>query len=33
VAEDERIRVLGFAEWGWDNHQDVLVMGKPPINN
>ena len=33
VEGDEQIRVLGFAERGWDNHQDVLVIGKPPIND
>jgi SAM-dependent methyltransferase len=33
LVEDEQIRVLGFAERGWDNHQDVLVIGKPPIND
>jgi SAM-dependent methyltransferase len=32
AEEDSQTRVLGFAERGWDNHQDVLVIGKPPIN-
>jgi len=25
--------VLGFTGRGWDNHQDVRVIGKPPIND
>jgi SAM-dependent methyltransferase len=33
AEEDRQTRVLGFAERGWDNHQDVLVIGKPPIND
>ena len=33
AEEDEQIRVLGFAERGWDDHQDVLVIGRPPIND
>jgi len=32
AEEDSQTRVLSFAERGWDNHQDVLVIGKPPIN-
>ena len=32
VEEDDQLRVLGFTERGWDKHQDVLVIGKPPIN-
>lgn len=26
------IRVLGYTERGWDNHQDVCVFGRPGIN-
>jgi hypothetical protein len=33
AEEDYQIRVLGFVERGWDDHQDVLVIGKPPIND
>ena len=33
VEEDYQMRVLGFVERGWDDHQDVLVIGKPPIND
>ena len=27
------IRVLGFTEREWDDHQDVVVFGKPSVNN
>ena len=33
AEQDEQVRVLGFTERGWDNHQDVLVIGKPAIND
>jgi hypothetical protein len=26
------VRILNFAEREWDDHQDVLVFGKPAIN-
>jgi len=32
VEEDYGIRVLGYTERGWDDHHDVLVIGKPGIN-
>lgn len=28
----EDIRILGYAERAWDDHQDVLVFGRPGIN-
>jgi hypothetical protein len=28
----EDIRILGFAERDWDDHQDVIVFGRPAIN-
>jgi SAM-dependent methyltransferase len=33
VEEDYGIRVLGYTERGWDDHHDVLVIGKPGIND
>jgi SAM-dependent methyltransferase len=33
AEEDYGIRLLNFIERGWDDHQDVLVIGKPPIND
>jgi SAM-dependent methyltransferase len=33
AEEDEQTRILGFAERGWDDDQDVLVIGRPPIND
>ena len=32
VEEDYSIRILGYIERGWHNHQDVLVFGKSGIN-
>ena len=32
VEADDKTRVLGYIERGWDNHQDVLVIGRPSIN-
>jgi hypothetical protein len=32
VEADHQTRVLGYVERGWDNHQDVLVIGRPSIN-
>jgi SAM-dependent methyltransferase len=32
VEGNDQIRLLGYIERGWDEHQDVLVFGKPPIN-
>lgn len=26
------LRVLGYVERGWDNHQDVLIFGRPGVN-
>lgn len=28
----EDVRVLSYAERAWDDHQDVLVLGRPGIN-
>jgi SAM-dependent methyltransferase len=33
VEEDTEIRILGYTERGWDDHHDVLVIGKPGIND
>lgn len=27
------VRILGYTERDWDDHQDVLVFGKPPLND
>jgi 2-polyprenyl-3-methyl-5-hydroxy-6-metoxy-1,4-benzoquinol methylase len=32
VEADYGIRVLGYAERSWDDHHDVLVIGKPALN-
>ena len=32
IENDDRIRVLSYVERGWDNHQDVVVIGRPGIN-
>ena len=32
AEEDYGIRVLGYTERGWDDHHDVLVIGRPSIN-
>lgn len=35
IKEIERypeVRILGYIERGWDNHQDVPIFGKPGIN-
>jgi hypothetical protein len=32
AEEDYGIRILGYIERGWDDHHDVLVIGKPGIN-
>lgn len=32
VESDDRTRVLGYVERGWADHQDVLVIGRPGIN-
>jgi SAM-dependent methyltransferase len=26
------LRLLGYVERGWDNHQDVLIFGRPGVN-
>lgn len=26
------LRILGYVERGWDNHQDVLIFGRPGVN-
>jgi hypothetical protein len=31
TEQDSEARVLGYAERDWDNHQDVLVIGKTTI--
>lgn len=28
----EGIRILGYAERGWDEHQDVVIFGRPGVN-
>jgi SAM-dependent methyltransferase len=33
AEEDYGIRVLGYSERAWDDHHDVLVIGKPGIND
>ena len=33
VEEDYAVRVLGYAERALDDHQDVLIVGKPGIND
>ena len=32
LEADTSIRVLGYAERAWDDHQDVLIIGRPGIN-
>jgi SAM-dependent methyltransferase len=32
LTRHEDIRVHGFAERAWDDHQDVVVFGKPGVN-
>lgn len=32
LAEMNDIRILNFSEREWDDHQDVLVFGKPGVN-
>jgi hypothetical protein len=32
LRDERRIRVLGYVERGWDGHQDVLVLGRPGID-
>jgi SAM-dependent methyltransferase len=32
VGADDKTRVLGYVERGWDDHQDALVIGRPSIN-
>lgn len=32
VEEDSNVRVLGYIERAWDDHHDVLIIGKPGIN-
>ena len=32
LEEDYAIRILGFTERAWDDHQDVVVFGKPGVN-
>jgi len=32
VEADDKTRVLGYVERGWDDHQDALVIGRPGIN-
>ena len=27
------VRLLSYTERHWDDHQDVLVIGRPPIND
>jgi SAM-dependent methyltransferase len=32
IESDETIRILGYIERGWDNHQDAILIGKTPVN-
>lgn len=32
ICHTQDVRVLGFQERAWDDHQDVLVFGKPGVN-
>jgi len=32
LAQMDNIRVLSFTERDWDDHQDVVVFGKPAVN-
>lgn len=32
LEEREGIRILGYIERGWDQHQDVVIFGKPSVN-
>jgi SAM-dependent methyltransferase len=32
LKSDHSVRILGYAERAWDDHHDVLIVGKPGIN-
>lgn len=32
LQELEDVRILGFRERAWDDHQDVVIFGKPGVN-
>jgi len=32
LQDDTEVRLLDYCERAWDNHQDVVVLGRPPIN-
>ena len=32
LADMDDIRILHFSERAWDDHQDVVVFGKPAVN-
>jgi len=33
LEDDYKIRILGYVERGWGDHQDILVFGRPGIND
>ena len=33
IETNPKVRLLGYAERAWDNHQDVLVFGRPAVND
>ena len=32
IRDTPGVRILGYAERDWDNHQDVAIFGKPDLN-
>jgi SAM-dependent methyltransferase len=32
LQDDTEVRLLDYCERAWDNHHDVVVLGRPPIN-
>jgi SAM-dependent methyltransferase len=32
LEKDDTSRILGYIERGWDEHQDVIIFGKPALN-
>jgi hypothetical protein len=32
LEADPAVRILGYAERAWDNHQDVFTFGRPGVN-
>ena len=33
LEADRAIRLLGFSERAWDDHQDVVIFGRPGIDD